>query len=65
MTEVTIEYIAPTEWIDADCGHRVPAHFANRYADVDTGGEPKYVRHCHNCAGARSSFGETEPAEEA
>jgi hypothetical protein len=68
-TDVVIDYIEPTEpktveWVDADCGHRVPATFANRYADVDYGGEPKYVTHCHNCAGAVSSFGETEDTVE-
>jgi hypothetical protein len=67
---IVIQYIAPTEpskveWVNADCGHRVPAHFANRYTDVDNGGEPKYVVHCLNCAGATSSFGDTEDAAEA
>lgn len=65
---VVIEYIAPepapVEWVDADCGHRVPAYFTNRHADIDEGGEPKYVVHCHNCAGAKSSFGDVEPNRE-
>ena len=60
MTELVIDYIAPTEWVDADCGHKVPAHFANRHVNVNAGGEPKYHRHSYYCVGPTSSFGETE-----
>ena len=60
MPEVNIDYVAPTVWVDADCGHRVPSHFVNRHADVDEGGERKFVTHCLTCAGVKSDFGEVE-----